>query len=1819
MKNTKLMLWLAAIVLMMSLSVIIGTGQAFASDTWDGASADAYAGGSGSAGDPYQIENVAQLVYLAQQVNNGNSYNGEYFKLMDNLDLENKLWTPIGYFMGTGFGDGTYIAQGFQGTFDGDNHTISNLKIATVTQNGGTGLRHPAGLFGMTKSGCRIMNLKLVNVDVSTTAANNNYLGALVGEGCSTIINCSVVSNSAITEDKGLIPASFPVNTNIAPVLDNSGNPVLTEIDEDDKSNNGTLVSDIIGSSISDEDSNALEGIAITNIDNTNGNWECYVDNAWWSIAPVSETSALLLESDVRVRFVPGRDWNGTATITYRAWDRTTGANRTKVDVSNNGGCTAFSLDSETAAITVNPVNDVPVITDSSGGQVLDFDGADDFVELSNDTNMNTSFTFETWVRAEAANTWSRLFDFGNGSPSYNIWAGFNFNTGKIMLEVFKYPGNSYGKRKLITTNEELPLNKWIHVAVVYDENNKRGYIYWDGVLKAADVMDLSAEPDIVRTNNYIAKSNWDQDEYFKGYMRDIRIWNTAQSQLQIQNNMNRRLNGNEAGLVLYYPVAEGSGVVLHDLTGNNDGNIHSATWLQTSGINANMSISEDTVGTMAFKVTDVDNSELILSATSDNTTLIPNENLTFEGTGENRSLVVEPLENQNGSAVITINVSDGQETAAASFKVMVNAVNDQPVFTRGADITAGVDAGAQSVNQWVTGISAGPGENHQNLTFHTRNNREELFSVQPAIGHDGTLTFTPAPDKTGTALVTVYLQDDGGTANGGRDCSESQQFNITITLPTTYTLTYTAGEHGSITGATSQTVSHGESGTAVTATPTAGYHFVKWSDDVITATRTDSNVTGNINVTAAFAINEYTLTYNAGEHGSISGKTVQTVNHGMDGSEVEAIADTGYYFKCWSDGFTFAKRKDLNITGDLCVTAAFDTAETAINNDFESLKIIYAEGDSETHVTRALYLPVKGASGNTSITWISSHPSTGGGAGIGNTGRVTRPDPDGFDIDVTLTAAITENMTGVQRTKKFAVKLIKMSDEDAARDAARDLTVVKAFTFAPGDTWECVTEQFILLDQGLYNTNINWTSNKPDIIQSSSRNEKTIGIVTRPQFTDANVILTAEISRGSAKITKTFLLIVKNQTITKDNNDVRKITSRDADVRAGQQGQGDTENIDILRTELNNGTKIDTVILDKTKLQNLTDNINPEAPDNLRTVTVEITQPETEKADELAVEIPAASLSAMADKNASLQIKTDEGSVSIEHEELQDVAETGTDLFFRIVPVKNQEEQTEVKNNMAANFTVVQAADGAPINPLSIPRRIETNYSGSNAKVVLPLTGIDIPADNRQEFLDSMRIFIEHSDGSTELLTGIFLYQNGQPIEIEFTIAKFSRFQILSFYEAPHGSSRSSNSSQTIQTNDTSVIILVNDKPEKAGTAATGTEDGYIVTTISVDQEKLEQKLEKEGNNAVVTIPFENQSDIVIGELNGQMVKYMENRQAVLKIKTENAVYTLPAQQINIDDVSKKIGKNIDLKDIKVKISISKPKAETLKTVQNAAPKGEFTIVVPALNFTVKCCREDKTAEIVTYSHYIERMLAIPEGTNVNKITTGVVVETDGSVRHVPTRVVQINGKYFAGINSLTDSTYTVIWHPVEFKDCEKHWAEEEINDMGSRMVINGVGRDIFEPDSDITRAEFAAIIVRALGLKPGSGTTPFTDVKSSDWYNGFIKTAYEYEIIFGYSSDRFGPMDKITREQAITMASRAMNITGLKVQFATGEAQQLMAGFEDEDKCTNYAKNSIAACVKTGIISGRDSNHIVPGENITRGEAAVIVRRLLQKSDLI
>jgi YD repeat-containing protein len=152
--------------------------------------------------------------------------------------------------------------------------------------------------------------------------------------------------------------------------------------------------------------------------------------------------------------------------------------------------------------------------------------------------------------------------------------------------------------------------------------------------------------------------------------------------------------------------------------------------------------------------------------------------------TNEGADLTYTPATNYCNDGVttddFTYTLAPGDSTATV--RVTVTCVNDPPSFVKGPDQVVDEDAGAQTVQNWATTISAGPAnESAQTVSFTVSHDNSPLFSAPPSLDANGTLTYTPSPNAYGTATVTVQLTDDGGTAHGGNNTSDSQTFFITV------------------------------------------------------------------------------------------------------------------------------------------------------------------------------------------------------------------------------------------------------------------------------------------------------------------------------------------------------------------------------------------------------------------------------------------------------------------------------------------------------------------------------------------------------------------------------------------------------------------------------------------------------------------------------------------------------------------------------------------------------------------------------------------------------------------------------------------------------------------------------------------------------------------------------------------------------------------------------------------------------------------------------------------------------------------------------
>ena len=184
-------------------------------------------------------------------------------------------------------------------------------------------------------------------------------------------------------------------------------------------------------------------------------------------------------------------------------------------------------------------------------------------------------------------------------------------------------------------------------------------------------------------------------------------------------------------------------------------------------------------------------------------------------------------------------------------------------------------------------------------------------------------------------------------------------------------------------------------------------------------------------------------------------------------------------------------------------------------------------------------------------------------------------------------------------------------------------------------------------------------------------------------------------------------------------------------------------------------------------------------------------------------------------------------------------------------------------------------------------------------------------------------------------------------------------------------------------------------------------------------------------------------------------------------------------------------------------------------------------------------------------------------------------------------------------------------------FSDVKNHANQTAIEQLASRGIINGMGKGTFAPNKTMTRAEFAAIVTRALGLA-AKDTKAFTDVPSSKWYAGYIGTANSSGIVNGVGSGKFNPDGTITRQEAAAMVARAAKLCGLDTAMDAASIKDMLAQFGDYRGVASWAKEPLAFCYAAGILDQSDLN-IEPTKAILRCEIAQMLYNMLVTSELI
>ena len=245
---------------------------------------------------------------------------------------------------------------------------------------------------------------------------------------------------------------------------------------------------------------------------------------------------------------------------------------------------------------------------------------------------------------------------------------------------------------------------------------------------------------------------------------------------------------------------------------------------------------------------------------------------------------------------------------------------------------------------------------------------------------------------------------------------------------------------------------------------------------------------------------------------------------------------------------------------------------------------------------------------------------------------------------------------------------------------------------------------------------------------------------------------------------------------------------------------------------------------------------------------------------------------------------------------------------------------------------------------------------------------------------------------------------------------------------------------------------------------------------------------------------------------------------------------------------------------------------------------------------------------QISSFSEAIE--ISVPytlkPGEEADKITVYYLAD-DGTLQNQIG--IYVDGKVTFTTNHF--SVYFVKYNVVNFSDlAATEWARTEIEAMAAKGIIQGMGDNMYAPKSQLTRAQFATMIVNAFKLQNTTVQNVFTDVKDTDWFYSAVLSAYASGIIKGVTDTTFNPNANISRQDMAVMISRALVL--LNDADETKDRSASITIYTDKTDITGYAVKGFEMTTYYGIMIGDTNNKLNPKGNATRAEAAIVLYRL-------
>ncbi|SFF07795.1 Alpha-tubulin suppressor [Paenibacillus algorifonticola] len=377
-----------------------------------------------------------------------------------------------------------------------------------------------------------------------------------------------------------------------------------------------------------------------------------------------------------------------------------------------------------------------------------------------------------------------------------------------------------------------------------------------------------------------------------------------------------------------------------------------------------------------------------------------------------------------------------------------------------------------------------------------------------------------------------------------------------------------------------------------------------------------------------------------------------------------------------------------------------------------------------------------------------------------------------------------------------------------------------------------------------------------------------------------------------------------------------------------------------------------------------------------------------------------------------------------------------------------------------------------------------------------------------------------------------------------------------------------------------------------------------------------------KDTANPIILIRIDNKESAVQVQLPASSIAAIAKSfpNAVIEVELKGSSMQLKSSVLDLENLAKRLG--VSVSDLKINSTMEQVSDTVRNELMRVGNDKGFSLLGSVIDFQVTAEANGQTVDIGDFGGmYMVQAIVFEQAVAGDLVFAVHYDPVTRQVSYIPTQLgARNNGSKEAVMRTPHQSIYAVIrTDGPSFADMQGHWAKAEVEQLAARFIVNGISAERFAPNDSITRAEFASLLVRSMGisLEHDSAYKGFTDIASTAWYASEVEAAVRAGLVQGLTSERFGPNERISREQMAVMIARALTIVSKDGTEPVDSGAQV--AFADKDLISPWAETAVAETAKAGIITGMDGQAFAPKDSATRAQAAVMLNRFLQAAGFI